>query len=182
VGRGVRVAGPSAHHAVRPDLHPTAAGDPATAIRQAMREAQPAQPAAAHRTGSYALVSGVHQPKRKQKIIGDVRGFRPFGGRLFVTVRRCPAWRPGIQTACWRMAVAAAFLRPLVFEPPGPARRVRSRAPDRPGLCGQHRTIRRPRPASALHPGICFTQAQESSVWAECRGGRPVRAHKAAGT
>jgi hypothetical protein len=36
-----------------------------------MREAEPAQPTAVHRTGSYALASGLPQPKRKQKIIGD---------------------------------------------------------------------------------------------------------------
>jgi hypothetical protein len=40
-----------------------------------MREAEPAQPTAAHRTGSYALASGLPQPKRKQKIIGDLEHF-----------------------------------------------------------------------------------------------------------
>ncbi len=75
--RDVHVAGPSAQHAVRPaDLDPATAGDLAAAIRRAMREAEPAQPTAAHRTSSYALASGLHQPKRKQKIIGreDMRG------------------------------------------------------------------------------------------------------------
>jgi hypothetical protein len=41
-------------------LGTAAAGDPAAAIRRAMREAEPAQPTAAHRTGSYALASGLH--------------------------------------------------------------------------------------------------------------------------
>jgi hypothetical protein len=69
-GRDVRVVGPSAQHAVRPaDLDPAAAADPAAAICRAMREVEPAQPTAAHRTASYALASGLHQPKGKQKII-----------------------------------------------------------------------------------------------------------------
>jgi len=64
--------------AARPEV--AAAGDPGAAIRRAMRKAEPAQPTAAHRTGSHALASGLHQPKRKQKIIGreDVdKSFRP---------------------------------------------------------------------------------------------------------
>jgi hypothetical protein len=39
-----------------------------------MREADPAQSTAAHRTGSYALAGGLHQPGSKQKIIGDTDG------------------------------------------------------------------------------------------------------------
>jgi hypothetical protein len=47
-----------------------------------MREADPAQLTTAHRTGSYALASSLHQPRSKQKIIGDLK--------LFESKTMCP--------------------------------------------------------------------------------------------
>jgi hypothetical protein len=54
------------------DCSPDSLRLPAAANPPAIRQADPAQPTAAPRTGSYALASDLHQHRSKQKIIGDL--------------------------------------------------------------------------------------------------------------
>jgi hypothetical protein len=74
--RALVAAGPPA----KPDAHdPIASGQGSTEGGHAQRVAHDAHGqrrvtgGSAHRTGSYALASGLHQPRSKQKIIGDLR-------------------------------------------------------------------------------------------------------------